>query len=532
MRILQVVHAFPPREWAGTELVTLHLGQALRARGHHVTVLTCIRDPEAEEFSLSEEERDGLHVVQVVNNYTRTSTFRLGYDNPFFDDLFTWLLDRLRPEIVHFQHLVHLSVSLLPLTAALGHPIVLSLHDFFFPCHRLQLIDAYDHLCPGPERGERCVSCLQEFASPEEARHRFAYMEQVLQVPDLILTPSVFLAEKMENYFPFLGEKICTLPLGVQRVPPVVWERPAGAPLRILYVGVLLPHKGAHVLIAALKGLPPHAVEVSLYGKVVLGRQSYAERLRAEVSGLPVRFYDAYPHDRLVSILSQHDVLVMPMVWEETFSILTREALMAGMPVIAARRGALTEVVQDGVNGLLFEPESAVDLRRCLIRLITEPGLVDRLRATNPQVKTMDEYAKEVEEVYAAICSDSSRLRTLRRQLATQTQTWTLLQQKTDRLRAQIDELRTQHTALLDQRDSLTVENAAIEQERETALGTVRELEHALKAREEQLQEREVRLESIYASTTWKLYRGYATLTHTIRRLLNEWWKFICASRK
>ena len=208
MRILQVVHAFPPREWAGTELVTLHLAQALLARGHQVTVLTRSGDPGAEEFSVREEYLDGLEIVRVVNNYSRMTTFRSSYDNPFFDDLLTRLLDQLRPDVVHFQHLIHLSVRLLSVAAALGYPVVLTLHDFFFACHRVQRIDAHDRLCPGPERGERCVPCLHEFATPEEARHRFTHMERALHVPDVILTPSIFLAEKIRAYFPEVEEKI------------------------------------------------------------------------------------------------------------------------------------------------------------------------------------------------------------------------------------------------------------------------------------------------------------------------------------
>ena len=90
------------------------------------------------------------------------------------------------------------------------------------------------------------------------------------------------------------------VPLGVKQVPRVARERPAGAPLRILYVGVLLPHKGARVLIEALKGLPPEAVQVSLYGTTVPGRESVAPCACAEARGLPVWFHEAYPHDQLV----------------------------------------------------------------------------------------------------------------------------------------------------------------------------------------------------------------------------------------
>ena len=532
MRILQVVHGFPPQEWAGTELATFHLSQALHARGHQVTVLTRTADPTAAEFSIREETVDGLEVVRVVNNYTKTSTFRLLYDSPFFDAPFRRLLDRLHPEVVHFQHLQHLSVSLLPLATALGYPTMLSLHDFFFPCHRIHLIDAAGQLCPGPERGERCVSCLQEFATPEEVRRRFAYMEHALQAPDLIITPSVFLAEKMRGYFPFLGKKVRAVPLGVKRIPAVVRERPARKPLRILYVGVLLPHKGAHVLVEALKGLPPDAVEVSVYGAVVPARQSYVYRLREEARGLPVQFYDAYPHDQLASILSQHDVLVMPMIWEETFSILTREALMVGLPVVAARRGALPEAVQDGVNGLLFEPENAADLRRGLARLVAEPGLLERLRHVNPPMKTVDEYASDIEEVYAEVCAEPYRIRTLRRRLAEQYRVDTAFQQESERLRGEIRDLHAQRAVIQEERERLAAEKAAAEQERDRALAAVRELENILKAREEQVRERNARLDAIYASATWKLYRGYAALTHSMRQAVNELWRSVCILRK
>jgi glycosyltransferase involved in cell wall biosynthesis len=523
MRILQVVHAFPPQAWAGTELVTLHLAQALRARDHQVTVFTRIEDPEAEEFSLREEQVEGLEVVQVVNNLIHTTAFRLYYDNSFFDELFVRLLDRLRPDIVHFQHLAHLSVGLLSLTAALGYPTVLSLHDFFFPCHLIQLIDTQTRLCPGPERGERCVSCLEGFSTPEEIRRRFSYMEQALQAPDIVISPSAFLAEKMCGYFPFLQERLRVLPLGMKPVPRQGRDRQPGAPLRILYVGILLPHKGAHVLIDAVKGLPAEAIEISLYGATLPFWQSYVDRLQEEARNLPVRFCGVYSHEQLGSILAGHDVLVMPMIWEETFSILTREALMAGVPVVAARRGALPEVVQDGVNGLLFEAENAADLRRCLARLLAEPKLVNRLRSVPLTVKTTEEYAGEVEEVYSQLCALPARVQSLQKTLRERHRLYTALSQACARLQAEAQELSVQNDALHAERDRLGVEKLRIEQERDQALAAVHELRAAVDQREKDLRERDARLAAIYASTTWKLYRSYAAMTDwLVRRPLGK----------
>jgi len=512
MRILQVVHGFPPTESAGTELVTFYLSQALRSRGHLLTVLTRIADPHAEEFSVREDQIDGMTVVRMVNNRLRTSTaLCFSYDNSFCDAPFLRLLERFQPEVVHFQHLAHFSVSLLSLAASLGYPTVLSLHDFFFPCHRIHLIDAQNRLCPGPDRGERCVSCLEGFGPPEEIRRRFTYMEEALQAPDVIIAPSSFLAERMLGYFPVLQERLRIVPLGVNPIPVRAKEPHPGVPLRILYIGFLFPPKGAHVLIEAVKGLPLDAYEVSLYGASSEYWQPYADRLQAEAQGLSVRFCRHYAHDQLASILSCHDVLVMPGICEETFSIVTREALMAGLPVVAARRGALPEVVQDGINGLLFEPEDPADLRRCLARLVAEPELVQRLRSVGPPIKTMEEYAGEMEELYTEICTVPSRLRSLQKSLTGQYQVHITLSQEYERLRAEVRDLSVQNAAFQSERDRLDGEKMQAEQERARIWATVQELQKVLEARAREIHGREARLAAIYASTTWKLYRYYVT---------------------
>ena len=524
MRILQVVHGFPPRESAGAELVTFYLSQALRERGHEVGVLTRIEDPGAVEFSVREEQVDGLEVVQIVNNHLQTSAaLRFSYDNSFCDAPFLRRLDRFHPDVVHFQHLAHLSVSLIPLTASLGYPTVLSLHDFFFPCHRIHLIDAHTRLCTGPERGERCVPCLEGFGTPEEIRRRFSYMEHALQTPEVIVAPSSFLAERILGYFPFLREQLRVVPLGVKPVLARARERQPGTPLRILYVGFLFPPKGAHVLIEALKGLPAEAIEVSLYGASSPFWQPYADRVHAEAQGLPVHFHGPYVHDQLAAILSCHDVLVMPMICEETFSIVTREALMAGLPVIAARRGALPEIVQDGVNGLLFEPENADDLRRCLAQLLAEPDSLERLRAVDSPVKTMGAYAEEMEGMYAEICAPPYRLRSLQKNLAERYQVYTALSQEHEPLHAESLELGAQNTALQSERDRFSAEKLQAEQQRDQTVAAARELQDTLDARARELRERDARLTAIYASTTWKLYRYYTACLHLfIRRPLDK----------
>ena len=125
------------------ELVTASLAQALAQRGHEVTVFARTADTAAAEFSVRQDapDTDGVRVVRVVNNLSQAAHFRLEYDHPFLDAAFQRVLTDTRPEVVHVQHVIQLSGSVLRTADQLGYPVVLSLHDFFFclrpyPSHR------------------------------------------------------------------------------------------------------------------------------------------------------------------------------------------------------------------------------------------------------------------------------------------------------------------------------------------------------------------------------------------------------------
>ncbi len=408
MRILQVVHGYPPQKWGGAELVTATLAQALAQRGHEVTVFARTADPAAEEFSVREDapatgELNGPRVVRVVNNLSHASHFRLEYDHPFLDEAFHRVLIDSRPDVVHVQHVIHLSGSVLWTLAQLGYPVVLSLHDFFFVCARIHLMDNHSRLCLGPDQGERCITCLQAEASADEARRRFRYFEQLLHIPRKVIVPSRFLADRMSNLFPFLEPRLQVLASGVMPIRQTRRDDRAPDRPRVLYIGALVPHKGPHLLIQAVHGLPADSFVVSLYGERAANWTAYAGQLEADAAGLPIRFCGTYRHDQLNAILAQYDVLVVPSICEETFSLVTREALQAGLPVIASRRGALPEVIQDGVNGLLFEPENADDLRRCLERLRTDTRLREQLTPASTPIRDPQAYAQDMEAVYEAV---------------------------------------------------------------------------------------------------------------------------------
>jgi chromosome segregation ATPase len=98
----------------------------------------------------------------------------------------------------------------------------------------------------------------------------------------------------------------------------------------------------------------------------------------------------------------------------------------------------------------------------------------------------------------------------------------TALSREYEQLNAEARELNAQNATLRSERDRLDTDKLRIEQERDQALAAVPELSSALDMCERELGDQNARLAAIYASTTWKLYRSYATSMNLVRRPLGK----------
>ena len=72
------------------------------------------------------------------------------------------------------------------------------------------------------------------------------------------------------------------------------------------------------------------------------------------------------PRDGLRRLMARSAVTICAVRWEEPFGMVAAEAQMAGCPVAAYRRGAMPEVVEDGVSGFLAEPDDVASLVRAI----------------------------------------------------------------------------------------------------------------------------------------------------------------------
>ncbi|MCK0111963.1 glycosyltransferase family 4 protein [Ornithinimicrobium sp. F0845] len=146
--------------------------------------------------------------------------------------------------------------------------------------------------------------------------------------------------------------------------------------LRVLYVGRVVPWKGVHVLIKAIRALERDDLEVTILGSsgfdAAAPLTGYETRLRrvAENSKSKVQFMPFQPPAMVARIMREADVVVVPSVEPEPFGLTALEGLAAGATVVASDIGGLPEVV--GKAGILIPPGDPAILAGVLERIVVD----------------------------------------------------------------------------------------------------------------------------------------------------------------
>lgn len=440
MRIVKVIHGYPMRYNAGSEVYSQTLCHGLAARGHEVHVFTREEDSFAEEFALRREpDRDDprvqLHLVNVARSRDR-------YRHDGVDRRFAALLDQVQPHVVHIGHLNHLSTSLVGEANRRGIPVLYTLHDYWVMCPRGQLMqmspaDPRDlwAVCDGQDDrkcAERCYSRYFSGADGEQdedlaywtgwVRRRMQHIRDVVDQIDLFVAPARFLLARYRDDFGLAEAKLRYLDYGFDRARLTGRARVAGEPFTFGYIGTHIPAKGIHHLIDAFGRLRGDA-RLRIWGRP---RGQDTDALRALGAALPggagarIEWTREYRNQEIVRDVFDHvDAIVVPSIWYENSPLVIHEAQQARVPVITADVGGMAEYVHHEVNGLLFRHRDPAALAAAMQRLVDDPALARRLGergypfSATGDVPSVDEHIAAIETIYGELLRrrDSARVR-------------------------------------------------------------------------------------------------------------------------
>jgi glycosyltransferase involved in cell wall biosynthesis/MoaA/NifB/PqqE/SkfB family radical SAM enzyme len=433
MKILKIIHGYPPRYNAGSEVYSQTLCQGLADR-HEVHVFTRQENNFESDYHLHTEidpldSRILLHVINMPKTRNQTR-----YRHEEIDRRFAGLLSRIQPDIVHVGHLNHLSTSIVDVAAKKDIPIVYTLHDYWLMCPRGQFIQRNSEipwqLCDGQDDAKCAKQCFKGFFSGalEEADQDLSYwtawvgnrMDHIRKISPLVdrfITPSQYLLKRYRDEFGLEENKLVYMDYGFDTERLKGRIRREGEPFVFGYIGTHIPAKGIQDLVQAFSHLEQDC-KLRIWGRP----REETENLKSIISTFSksaqgrIEWMSEYRNQEIIKDVFNHvDAIVVPSIWVENSPLVIHEAQQARVPVITADIGGMSEYVHHEVNGLLFAHRDAISLAQQMERLVKDPkwaiklGNRGYLQSKDGNIPEIKDHINNIESLYHEILEDKGK---------------------------------------------------------------------------------------------------------------------------
>ncbi|MGQ9558274.1 MAG: 1,4-alpha-glucan branching protein domain-containing protein [Desulfurispora sp.] len=386
LRVLMLSWEFPPRTVGGLARHVHDLSRALVELGVEVHVLTCPagRAPEC-------EQQGNLYIHRVAQHKLTASDFMtwLGQLNRGMLELAGVLTRKYRFDLVH-AHDWLVKEAAAQIVASSGLPLLVTIH-------------ATEH-----GRNNGLHNDVQRYIHQQE--------RELTHLAGRVICCSAYMATEVAELFQIGRDRIEVIPNGVNVASVQLDEKLRGeverVPGRLVFLGRLVPEKGAQVLIQALALLKSGFPHVHL---LLAGRGPYEQALKELVTQCQVADrveFVGFVNDLGRNILlASAQVAVFPSLYEP-FGIVALEAMAAGVPVVIADTGGLAEIVQHGVDGYKVPPGDARLLARYIGELLNRSELAEDFRfQALKKVKyhyNWLQIARQTCAVYERVCGNRS----------------------------------------------------------------------------------------------------------------------------
>ena len=385
MNILGITSNYYPELNAGVEIYVDGLSRKLSKR-HKVMIFT--RSKVVNKPCI--EYNGHFHVFKIPRKNTKRDV----------KQYLKQCLIMFKPDIVHIHHLAGLGLQIPSLLLNLHIPYVITLHDYWFLCGRIRLVNDSGDMCDGP--GLKCVLCV---AGKKLHKLPNALIEFLLRKTLYVRTlksASVVLvsSNKMKERLVRVGlnqKNINLIKIGINKdaIKRVLTKEKN---YRVFgFIGTISRFKGVHVLIKAFEGIESNS-RLFLYGKPTGKERKFFQTLIEKNER--ISFNGVFDHSEINSVLSEIDILVVPSICGEAHCLVIDEARAAGIPVIVSKIGAIPERIINEKNGFLIEPNNVDSLREKMQWLLDNYNSVKDILDYNFNLHTIEENTDILIEIY------------------------------------------------------------------------------------------------------------------------------------
>ncbi len=431
MKVLLVIHGYPLRYNAGSENYTQNLAHGLYGAGIDVTVFSRNDNPFQPEYEISKEtdpQKPDIPVILI--NHPRSN---IRFRNENIDSIFRDVLEDLKPDIVHFGHLGHLSTGMVEQATASSAKTIFTLHDYWLMCPRGQFLEwgltpnEPWRLCKNQDNNKCANRCFNRYITgkdPSETqdywirwiKERMEETRKVSNIIDYFIAPSRYILKRHIEEFGISSNKIAYLDYGFNPEKLRHRQRIPEDELVFGFIGRHHPSKGIDQLIQAFNKLKGNA-KLRIWGSNIGNLTKSLKQMAQEQlsKGKCIEWLGEYQNEDITgAVFNRCDCIVVPSIWDENSPLVIHEAQQVGVPVITAAHGGMGEYVKDFENGLTYKHRDVDDLTRAMKHALenrkelVELGKRGYLYSGDGSVPSIDSHVKKLIELYQQLISPKS----------------------------------------------------------------------------------------------------------------------------
>ncbi len=399
MKILEVIHGYPPRYNAGSEVYTQTIARGLSKAGHDISVFTREEDPYQLDFEIAEESDaiDKAIKLYVVNHSRSKDRFR----HEGMDRAFAGVLREVDPDVVHIGHLSHLTTGIPEISRNHGSKVAFTFHDFWLACPRGQFTqtglgeEEIWRSCSG-QNDEKCARyCYSNRWTGTSMNNekdmafwsswvdtRMKEIGRQIGTIDLFLSPANSLRKRMIEELDLPPEKVIYEPYGFDLTRLSGRVRQPEDDFVFGYIGRIVPAKGIDHLIRAF-GMVEGESRLRIWGRPTFPDGQALTRIAESLPDTKqerIEWMPEYRNEDIVTEVFNHvDVIMVPSIWDENSPLVIQEAQQARVPVITSSHGGMGELVRHGVNGLTYRHRDVDELADRMNYAVKEQGKMVKL---------------------------------------------------------------------------------------------------------------------------------------------------------
>lgn len=365
------------------------------------------------DYNIFVAARDGeiLRVTAYIGANVIPLRFYIGempmfyvYRDVHLAELYKNLLLAFKIDLVHIHHTMGMTLELYYAAYRLDIPVYATLHDYYYICPTLRLLDANKESCVGYKDWKKCSACMKMTLGVYE---NVNYMqkwrdehEKVLEICEKIIVPSHSAAQIILQYYPKIQDRLKVIAHGIDDLLFLKNQKKEEIyhkDIRVAFVGGICETKGSDVIYKMITNCR-NGIRWYIFGGI-----DGADLLNLKQNNLIKTGW--YKREELKSLLDNYeiDIVCILSTVAETYCYTLSEVVACGVPVIVTDIGALGERMHKMGCGWIVPQQAGAEVLLDLLGKIQKNRelLQEKKKVTNLyQVNTIDAMVDEYRGLY------------------------------------------------------------------------------------------------------------------------------------